>query len=223
MSSLAGVAGFGPVFPALDFEALRALLARLSGEEAAVQRAQAKAWQLDAEAIQPVFRAASREEFWDVRDRMLVDPDHWFHLYSSAMQAIAQARQDLPVPEELIGGALDSLERSPPRFLSAAARRNLADGMHLVQRLLHLPGVEGAAIGAEMVKQVLEAPPRQRRIHASLLLSSMWAGLLMNGVRPQSDDVADSIAKGFANLVAGWSGLVQAQSSDQPDADDPSA
>jgi len=201
--SQATVSEFGPVLPAFGFERLRAALSRLTGETAAADHARAKAWQLDAEAIRPAFQASSREKYWAIRDAMFATPERWLVLYSETIAAIGQAESKAAPVAEAPTDALDRFERSPPRFLSADARRHLVEAM---RRLARLPGAD-ALVLAPAGALPADAPARLRRMAGSALLLSLWAGLMIHGTRPQSDEVADSIAQNYANLLSGFAGM----------------
>jgi len=175
------------------------------------------------QVFKPIWTASSREEFWERRDAMFRRGIYWLELLSRVIQGVAKQ-------SELYGKnegqqPLRQLEQNPPRFLSARARAYLIDGFRMLEAVISRPENaaqrEGVAQGKPfLIPEELRNNPRSGRVAGSIFLLEAWATLLASGVQPRSDEVAESIAKNFANVYGGLVGIMSNEAQDGSAHDD---
>jgi hypothetical protein len=204
-------AAAGPLFVAVA-EWLGSLF---SGEQSGALQdgAKARAYEIQEALVVPVLKARSRDEYWEIRDKMFSDPQRAFEL-ADEFRKLAD-HLGIAKGEPCGRALLDRLDRYPPPFMGPEHRAALQEGFALLYHPLHVPScVEGEPEWSRAEPGLSEiAKPcdeRFRRILASVLLLSLWASALACGLRPQSDDVSESVARNFADVMAGFRGMLHA-------------
>jgi hypothetical protein len=210
LAALALERGVPPPFIVAVLDRLLGKGAKDAGADPRVREARAKARQIRDQLVRPIFEASSREAYWEARDRLLASRDYVLQLLENFFRVVQDVPADLR-PGRNDPGALEILEKHPPPHLAATAREYLLEGLQLERQLQRqferiyretrerLPEVRDAPSGSDAVQMLV-----------SYELFSLWATLLALGDRPKDDEIAESIAKNFANAVAVYLGVLMA-------------
>jgi hypothetical protein len=120
--------------------------------------------------------------------------------------ALRSLSDKLPAPGVMLREIENTFARQPPHFLSEAAREGLRHGLEFERRLAQTvrPALLASTKGLQKAMKVPRAvPKRDAQILASHVLLSFWSSALVAGKRPASDEVANSIAKNYENILGG--------------------
>lgn len=170
--------------------------------EPGLDEAKAAVLEFHTADIEPAFRASSRAEFWQFRDAVLRDPGPTL----ARIERLVLASSRLEIGRWSATQELRRVEFARPKFLSATAYQYLAEGheaLALIQAAL--PPLE-----SRPARDISEAGARLGREAVLNILYVVWAGQIMRGSRPSSDEVTESIAKGFANAMLTLASLLTA-------------
>jgi hypothetical protein len=165
---------------------------------------------IENEALRPVFEAKSRADYWSLRDQLFMAGELWPSRVFAVFEDIEKLDGPAASPPVEIKDIIQ-LAMDPPAFLSERARMHIAKGLRYHEQIISM-------VHEAVKKQVepsihgnpprVDVPERMSRINASIVLFQVWVGELLHGRRPASDDVADSIAQNFANVMGGAVGML---------------
>ncbi len=206
---------------------------RSAFSQAELEEIQAAHWRLEQELLRPVMRAPSKEAYWATRDEMFRRGLYCINL-SAGFHGVLQRKLQPAIPpiQDLLGRAEKAFDSQPPRFLSAAARENLRRGFEVdrqisleVERRPNGGTLVPSVDGIEEVRAALSSlnpddAQRHAQIVASHFLLGFWAGAIMSGERPASDEVTESIARNYADVARAMRVLVEAGASGDVGAED---
>lgn len=178
----------------------QALLERVL--EPGLEEAKAAILEFHAADIEPAFRASSRSEFWQFRDAVLRDPGPTL----ARIERLLLASSRLEIGHWSATDELRRVDFARPKFLSATAYQHLAEG----HEALAMIQVSLPPLGSRPAKDLGEAGARLSRGAVLNILYVIWAGRILRGSRPSSDEVTESIAKGFANAMLTLASLLTA-------------